>query len=95
MAEQLIQYVSGVRYTGLNGTAILAEIPSQLVTDYNIYIISESSGTLVLGYDDAGPNSHTYETGDWVKWGAGGGPLGQYTDAEVNATFIKRSDLPS
>jgi len=95
MAEQLIPFVNGIQYTGSNGAAIVAEMPSQLVTDYNIYIISESSGTLLLGFDDAGPNSHSFDTGDWVKWGGlGGGPIGWYTDEQMNAVYIKRSDLP-
>jgi hypothetical protein len=92
MAEQLIPFVNGVQYTGSNGTAILAEIPAQQVSDYNVYIVSESGGTLVLGYEDAGPNFQTAETGDWVTW-TRAFPI-VYTDASMNSMYVKRSDLP-
>lgn len=92
MAEQLIPYKSGVQYDGSNGAAIVAQIPAQQVSDYNVHIISESGGTLVLGYEDAGPNSFTYATGDWVVWDHSF-PY-SLPDDELSSTYIKRSDLP-
>jgi len=91
MAEQLIPYTSGTQYTGSNGAAILAEIPAQQRTDYNIHIVSESGGTLVLSFDDAGPTTCTAATGDWVIWSNGRPQI--WPDALVAANFVKRSDL--
>ncbi len=92
MAEQLISFNSGVQYTGSNGAAILAEMRPQALIDYGIHIVSESGGTLVLGYEDAGPATSTFTAGDWVVWS--GGTPGAMTDAQLNAVYIKRSDLP-
>lgn len=91
MAEKLIPFESGVQYNGSNGAAILAEIPAQIISDANVYIISEANGVMVLGYDDAGPNSATYQTGDWVTWGYSFPK--KATDAYVNSAYVKRSDL--
>jgi hypothetical protein len=93
MAEQLIPFVNGVQYTGSNGTAILAEIPAQAVSDYGISIASESGGTLVMEYyPDGGLSSLIVETGDWVTWTSA--YPGKLTDDQMNAAYVKRSDLP-
>ena len=92
MAEQLIQFVSGVQYTGSNGAAILAAIPAQQRADYNISLLSEGGGTLVVGFEDAGPTSTTLQVGDWLVW-MYSTPL-RFTDEQLNGVYIKRSDLP-
>jgi hypothetical protein len=88
MAEQLIPFVNGIQYTGSNGNVIFAALPSS-ITDLSL--ISESDGILVLGYENGGPNSLTYEIGDWVTWS---NSLGKETEASRIDHYIKRSDLP-
>lgn len=96
MAEQLISFIKGVQYTGSNGAAILAEVTAELspqsLIDYNIHIVSESGGVLVLGYESAGPATSTAEVGDWVIWATS--TPSTMPDALLNTVYIKRSDLP-
>jgi hypothetical protein len=91
MAEQLITYISAVKYTGSNGAAVVAEIPAQTVADYSIHLVSDSGGVLVLGYDSAGPTTITAETGDWILWS--NSPPWILKDDQLGGTYVKRSDL--
>lgn len=92
MAEQLIPYVSGMQYNGSNGGAILAAIPAQQKIDYSITIVAEAGGVVVISYEDAGPSERTLVAGDWLIWTYS--TPQKLTDEQLNAAYIKRSDLP-
>ena len=93
MVEQLIGYTNGKQYDGGNGSEILAAIPPQQVIDYRIELRSEAGGTAVFASDDgAGPVEHSLTAGDWLIWTSS--TPQRYTDAQINDTFVKRSQLP-
>lgn len=92
MVEQLIPYSNGMQYDGSNGAAILAAIPAQQRTDYNIAILSEGGGMLLIGWEDAGPTSTSMQVGDWLVWTYG--TPQRLTNEQVVDNYIKRSDLP-
>jgi hypothetical protein len=66
--EFLIPCVKAILYTGSNRAEIASAIPAGIVSQYDVEFL-EDSGTLIVAWQDAGPQQLVVETGDYVTWG--------------------------